>query len=140
MNRVAPETFCVHVPFRIRMRGGRKVIEMPEGASSPRQTVDNTLVKALARAFRWKRMLESGEFTTIAELAAKEGLAVSYMARVLRTAQLAPTIVEVIMAGMQPAEMTLADLLDPFPALWSEQIAYVGLDKCKRCSDHTLAA
>jgi len=47
---------------------------MPEGAAQSRRTV-NTLVKALARAFRWKRVLESGEFTTIAELAEHEGIA-----------------------------------------------------------------
>ena len=51
---------------------------------------DNTLVKALARAFRWKRMLESGEYATIAELAEREGIAPSYMTRVLRLALLAP--------------------------------------------------
>jgi hypothetical protein len=42
------------------------------GATQPRKT-DNTLIKALGRAFRWKRMLESGEFATIAELAEREG-------------------------------------------------------------------
>ena len=129
MSRAGPETLTVHVPFTLRQRGGRKVMVMPDGVPDPRPQVDNTMVKALARAFRWKRMLESGEFTTIAELAAKEGLAVSYLARVLRLVLLAPDIVETIVAGTQPAEMTLADLLDPFPALWSEQIAYVGLNK-----------
>jgi hypothetical protein len=73
----------LHVPFRIVKRGGRKEMQMPEGATQPRRT-DNTLVKALARAFRWKRMLESGEFATIAELAEREGIAPSYMTRVLR--------------------------------------------------------
>ena len=67
-------------------------------------------------------MLESGEFTTIAELAAKEGLAVSYLARVLRMAPLAPEIVEAIVVGRQPSEMTLAHLLEPFPAVWGNQL------------------
>ena len=58
------------------------------------RSTDNTLVKALARAFRWKRMLESGEFATIAELAEREGIAQSYMTRVLRLTLLAPDIVE----------------------------------------------
>jgi len=60
--------------FRVVKRGGRKEMQMPEGAAQSRRTV-NTLVKALARAFRWKRVLESGEFTTIAELAEHEGIA-----------------------------------------------------------------
>ena len=123
MSRMIPETLTVYVPFRIRKRGGRKVMVMPSETSAARQTVDNTMVKALARAFRWKRMLESGEFTTIAELAAKEGLAVSYLARVLRLVQLAPEIVEAIVAGRQPSEMTLAALLEPFPAVWENQLS-----------------
>ena len=78
-----PETVTIHVPFRIVKRGGRKEMQMPDGAALPRST-DSTLVKALARAFRWKRMLESGEFATIGELAEREGIAVSYLTRVLR--------------------------------------------------------
>jgi hypothetical protein len=63
-----PETVTLHVPFRVVKRGGRKEAQRPEGATQPRRA-DNTLVKALARAVRWKRMLESGAFATIAELA-----------------------------------------------------------------------
>ena len=91
-----PETVTLHVPFRVVKRGGRKEMQLPEGAAQPRRT-DSTLVKALARAFRWKRMLESGEFTTIAELAEREGIAPSYMTRVLRLTLLAPDIVEAIL-------------------------------------------
>ena len=127
MSRAAPETLTVHVPFTLRLRGGRKVIVIPEGAPDPRPQVNNTMVKALARAFRWKRMLESGEFTTIAELAAKEGLAVSYLARVLRLVLLAPDIVEAIVARTQPSEMTLAHLLEPFPAVWQGQLGRLEL-------------
>ena len=123
---MAPETFCVHVPFRIRMRGGRKVIEMPDGASPPRQTVDNTLVKALARAFRWKRMLESGEFTTIAELADHEKIVSSYLTRILRLTLLAPEIVEGIVGGRQGVEVTLAGLTERIPAAWEEQRTCAG--------------
>ena len=93
-----PDTVTLHVPFRIVKRGGRKEMQLPEGAAQPRRT-DNTLVKALARAFRWKRMLESGEFATIAELAEREGIAPSYMTRVLRLTLLAPDIVEAILDG-----------------------------------------
>jgi len=73
----------VHVPFRLVKRGGRNQMVLPVDRSIPRQT-DDTLVKALARAFRWKRMLESGEYATINELAEREGIAPSYMTRVLR--------------------------------------------------------
>ena len=115
-----PDTVTLHVPFRVVKRGGRKEMQLPEGAAQPRRT-DSTLVKALARAFHWKRMLESGEFTTIAELAEREGIAPSYMMRVLRLTLLAPEIVEAILDGKQAPEVTLARLLEPFPVEWEEQ-------------------
>jgi hypothetical protein len=119
-----PETVTIHVPFRIVKRGGRKEMQMPEGAAQPRRA-DSTLVKALARAFRWKRMLESGEFATIAELAEREGIASSYLTRVLRLTLLAPDLVEAILDGKQGPEVTLANAMEPFPTTWSEQRAYL---------------
>jgi hypothetical protein len=116
-----PETVALHVPFRVVKRGGRKEMQLPEGAAQPRRT-DNTLVKALARAFRWKRMLESGEVTTIAELAEREGIAPSYMTRVLRLTLLAPDIIEGILDGKQGPEVTLARVLEPFPSEWGQQL------------------
>jgi len=86
-----------------------------------RPRADGTLVKALGRAFRWKRMLESGEFATVKELAEHEKLGFSYMTRVLRLSLLAPDIVEAILGGVQPPELTLAALLEPFPAEWDGQ-------------------
>ena len=121
-----PETMTLHVPFRIVKRGGRKEMQLPEGAvHSPR--TDNTLVKALARAFRWKRMLESGEFATIAELAEREEIAPSYMTRVLRLTLLAPDIVEAILDGKQGPEVTLAKVLEPFPLTWQHQALHFSL-------------
>ena len=117
-----PETMTLHVPFRVVKRGGRKEIQMPEGATKPRQT-HNTLVKALARAFRWKNMLESGEFATIAELAEREGIAPSYMTRVLRLTLLSPDIVEAILDGRQGPEVTLAKVLEPLPSEWGQQLS-----------------
>lgn len=115
-----PETVTIHVPFRVVKRGGRKEMQMPKGATESRRT-DSALIKALARAFRWKCMLESGEFTTIAELAEREGIAPSYMTRVLRLTLLAPDIVEAILDGKQEPEVTLARLLEPVPVEWSQQ-------------------
>ena len=115
-----PETVTVHIPFRLVKRGGRKEMQMPDGASN-QSKMDNTLVKALARAFRWKRMLESGEFTTITELAKYENLALTYLTRVLRLSLLAPDIVEAILDGRQSPEMTLAALLERFQMEWNLQ-------------------
>ena len=95
-------------------------MQLPEGAAKTWRT-DNTLVKALARAFRWKRILESGEFATNAERAEREGIAPSYITRVLRLTLLAPNIVEAILEGKQGPEMTLAQVLKPFPTEWPQQ-------------------
>ncbi len=116
-----PETVTLHVPFRIVKRGGRKEMRLPDGAAQPSRT-DNTLVKALARAFRWKRMLESGEFATIAELAEREGIAAPYLTRTMRLAQLAPDLVETILDGRQPRDLTLEALRGQIPEDWSKQV------------------
>ena len=128
MNRSTPipETVTLHVPFRIVKRGGKKEMQLPEGATQSQRT-DSTLVKALARAFRWKRMLESGEYATIAELAEREGIAPSYMTRVLRLTLLAPDIVEAILDGKQGPEVTLAQVLEPFPLTWQHQALHFSL-------------
>ena len=122
MNRATPipDTVTLHVPFRIVKRGGRKEMHLPADAPQQRKT-DNTLVKALARAFRWKRMLETGEFATIAELAERDGIAPSYLTRVLRVTLLAPDIVEAILGGRQRPEVTMARVLEPFLAEWEAQ-------------------
>jgi hypothetical protein len=126
MTRGKPvsETVTLHVPFRVVKHGGRKEMQLTEGAVEARKT-DSTLVKALARAFRWKRMLESGEFASISELAEREGIAFTYMARVLRLSLLAPDIVEAILDGRQRPEVMLAYVLEPLSIIWSEQRAYL---------------
>ncbi|WP_298566087.1 hypothetical protein [uncultured Aliiroseovarius sp.] len=120
------DTVTLHVPFRVVKRGGRKEMQLPDCIKQPRRT-DSTLVKALARAYRWKRMLESGEFATIAELAEREGIAPSYMTRVLRLSLLAPDIVEAILDGRRGLDVTLSQGLEPFPLAWKRQASYFSL-------------
>jgi hypothetical protein len=122
MNEIAPiqDVVALHVPFRVVKRGGRKEIRPPEGAPQTRRS-DSTLVKALGRAFRWKQLLESGDFAAIGELAEHERIAHSYMTRVLRLTLLAPDLVEAILDGTQGPGMTLPRLLEPFPSDWAAQ-------------------
>ncbi len=138
MTRVLPETLTVQVPFVIRKRGGRKEIIVPEGAAPPRLRPDNSVVKALARAFRWKRMIDSGAFATIGDLAAKEKVAPSYMTRVIRLTLLAPEIVEGIVEGR--CLLGLAELLEPFPAEWKEQRSQLGSGLIDHIQKMTMAA
>lgn len=119
-------SITVRVPMAFAKRGGRKLVISPDGVStvaSARPRVDNTMVKALARAFRWRKLLEVGVFATIEEIAAAEKINPSYISRVLRLTLLAPGIVEAILDGRQPPEMTLAVLMEPFPVGWQEQVA-----------------
>ena len=72
------------------------------------------MVKAIARAFRWREMLENGNYATIAEIAAAEKINETYVGRVLRLTLLAPDIVEAILNGRQPAGLQLDLLLGGF--------------------------
>ena len=92
-----------------------------------RRHVDNAMVKATARAFRWRDMLESGEYATIREIAHAEEINETYVGRVLRLTLLAPDIVAAILNGRQPAETTLAVLMRPFLVGWGEQQAKMSL-------------
>jgi hypothetical protein len=101
---VAAQLLTVRVPLALRKRrGGRKPVVTPGGMAHRGTTAaDTTLVKAPARAFRWRRMMEPGRFGTIAELAAAEKINSSYVSRVLRLTLLAPDIVAAILDGRQP--------------------------------------
>jgi hypothetical protein len=116
------ETITVHIPLTFRKRGGRKLVVTPDGAEwAPRPRVDNAMVKALARAFRWRRMLDTGMHATLEDLAMAKGAAPSYVSRVLRLTLLAPELVEAILDGRQAAELQLDDLLEGFPLEWGKQ-------------------
>jgi hypothetical protein len=116
-------TLTIRVPLTLRKRGGRKQVVTPEGAcwGQPRPRVDNTMVKAIARAHRWKRLMESGRFAAVTELAEAEKINQSYLCRVLRLTLLAPDIVEAILDGRQPAGLQMDDLLKPMPLEWVVQ-------------------
>ena len=118
------QNVTVTVPFAIRKRGGRKLVITPDGtmaAPMPRSRVDSALLKALARGFRWRKLLETEEFTTIEEIADAENINPSYVSRVLRMTLLAPEIVEAILAGKQSEGLTMAKAMLPFPVEWRSQ-------------------
>jgi hypothetical protein len=122
-------TITVRVPFAIKKRGGRKIVVAPDGSvlpGAPRQartTSDPALLKALARAFRWRRMLEDGRYASVSDIARAEKIDRTYAGDILRLTLLAPEIVEAIVEGRQPAEMTLPVLMKPFALEWVGQSA-----------------
>jgi hypothetical protein len=119
------QTTTVTVPFTIRRRGGKKLVITPDGTAAtpaPRARVDSALLKALARGFRWRKLLETGDFSTIEEIAEAENINPSYVSRVLRMTLLAPEIVEAILSGRQPEGLTMARAMQPFPWEWQRQV------------------
>src|SRR6266403_3165362 len=116
-------TVTVHIPVTFRQRAGRKQILSPSGTAPWSRTprVDTALLKAVVRAYRWREMLESGEYSSAAELAKAENVNDSYLSRVLRLTLLAPEIVEAIVAGQQPSTLQVNDLLKPLPLDWQRQ-------------------
>jgi hypothetical protein len=80
-------------------------------------------VKALARAFRYQRLLDEGRYASISEMAAAERIERGYLGSLLRLMLLAPAIVEAILDGRQPPKLGLPWLMEPFPAEWNRQLA-----------------
>ena len=100
----------------------------PEGAAAPapKPTRDETLVKALVRAHRWRRRIESGQARSITDLAEHEGVTDAYVCRLLPLTCLAPDIVEGILDGRQPKGLRLAEMLGNGPLSWEEQLRTLG--------------
>jgi hypothetical protein len=114
----------VQVPLAIRRRPGRKTVVVsvaaPGGAAVQART-EPALVKALARAFRYQRLLDEGRYASISEMAAAERIERGYLGSLLRLTLLAPDIVEAILDGRQLEGLGLLQLFDSFPAYWVEQ-------------------
>ena len=107
-------TMLVRIPISLHCTGGRKRVVIPAEVSSwspPQRRVDNTMVKALVRAHRWRNMLETNLFSSVRELAKSERINESYLCRVLRLTLLSPAITEEILNGQQPKELELMRML-----------------------------
>jgi hypothetical protein len=117
------DILTISIPIRLQRRGGRKLIVTPQGmaAPAPKARRDETLVKALVRAHRWRRRIESGLAKSITDLAEQEGVTDAYVCRLLPLTCLAPDIVEAILNGRQPKGLRLAEMLGNGPIAWEEQ-------------------
>ena len=114
--------------MRFQRRGGRKRIVAPDGSEivpNSKPQPDGTLVKALARAWRWQRQLDEEVHTSVSDIGEAEGISKSYVSRILRLALLAPDIVDAILAGRTDQSMILERLERPLPASWTEQRAMI---------------
>jgi hypothetical protein len=128
-NRFDGSTLIVRIPMRFQRRGGRKRIVAPDGSAivlSSKPQPDGTLVKALARAWRWQGMLDEGIYATVSEIGDAENISKSYISRILRLALLAPDIVEAILDGQADQALMLEQLERPLPTRWEEQRDHLG--------------
>ncbi len=117
-------SITVRVPLAIRPRPGREKLVVPvrdNGEAALPTRADPALVKALARAFRYQRLLDEGRYASISEMATGERIERGYLGTLLRLTLLAPDIVEAILDGRQPAELGLPTLMEPFPLEWDVQ-------------------
>lgn len=117
-------TVTVHIPWRLKKRGGRKLVLAPDGSqvaptNAPR--IENAMIKVLVRAFRWRKLLDSGAYASVSELALAEGVDPSYLGRALRLTLLAPDIVEAILDDRLPEGVGVAEIMRPLTAEWGEQ-------------------
>jgi hypothetical protein len=127
-SRLDGTALVVRIPMRFQRRGGRKRIVAPDGSEivpTSKPQPDGTLVKALARAWRWQRMLDDGVYATVSEIAQAESIGKSYVSRILRLALLAPDIVEAILEGRADQPLMLEQLARPLPMEWCEQGAFL---------------
>jgi len=121
----------IDIPMSFRRRSGRKEVVLPPGAvatSAVPARPPTPLAIALARAFRWQEMIESGAAKSNSDLARRLKLDQSYIARTIRLASLAPGIIETILDGQEPDGLSLWGLRRDVPLLWQEQKELLGLE------------
>ena len=119
-------TTTTEIAMNFYRRGVKTIIIKPDGSRALERKeakVDNSMVKAVARGFRWQRLMLDGTYNTIYDIAEKEKLSPSFVSRVARLATLSPKVVDTILEGKHPTALTMKDLLKPFPPEWALQEA-----------------
>lgn len=117
-----PVTLRVHIPLTLRNRGGRpRILPPKEIEVAMDRGQDARLLRAIGRAWDWRRRLERGDITTIAALAREEGISDRYVSRVIRLAWLSPTVLERLVLRREPTVLSIFDLCGVAELPWVEQ-------------------
>ena len=117
-----PETLRVHIPLTLRNRGGRpRILPPKEIEVAMDRGQDARLLRAIGRAWDWRRRLERGDVNTIADLAREEGISDRYVSRVIRLAWLSPTVLERLVLRREPTVLSIFDLCGVAEMPWAEQ-------------------
>jgi hypothetical protein len=117
-----PETLRVHIPLTLRNRGGRpRILPPKEIEVAMDRGQDARLLRAIGRAWDWRRKLEGGDVTTIADLAREEGISDRYVSRVIRLAWLSPSVLERLVLRREPTVLSIFDLCGVAEMPWVKQ-------------------
>ncbi|MEO5347865.1 MAG: hypothetical protein H7834_16025 [Magnetococcus sp. YQC-9] len=119
----------IFIPVQFKRRGGRKMIVAPDGVIGMRAERDETMIQAMAKAWKWCRMLDRKEVLSISEIALREKVGATYASRIYALSLLAPDIVEAILDGRQPVGLSLRELAKGIPLAWDEQREKFGFAK-----------
>lgn len=119
-------TLTVRVPITFRRPSGRKVLLTPGGVTANpvmtiRATENTAIVRALARAFRWRKLIETSVHATVQDIAKAEGINPSYVSRVLRLTLVAPSVIEFLLSHPTEFELCLDRFMRPLPNEWAAQ-------------------
>jgi hypothetical protein len=120
-----PSTITIHVPLKFVVRGGRKTVIGLAPHAAPWTRFDDSIAKALARAYRWKQQLEDGTYATMGDLAKAERINESYVTRLIRLNLLAPDVVEAALNGQ--TQLTVQELTRPISKVWKDQKSVFGV-------------
>lgn len=129
---IANDTVDIFIPAEVKKRGGTAMIITPKNAHQEdrQKSFDDTMLKSIARAYKWKMMLEQGHIASLADIARREKLSTGFVSKIFNLNFLSPKIVERILKGTQPRTLKLQDIVtDDIPDFWQEQWEKWGFDK-----------
>lgn len=122
----APTSMRMFIPLTIRKRNGRpKIVPPADVVPDTGGGVDPHVLKAIAKAWSWRRKMESGEAATIQDIAVSEGISDRYVGRMLRLAYLAPAVLDRLLIMRVPPSASIKDMAAAAELAWAAQVAVV---------------
>ena len=119
-------TIRVVIPLAVRRKNGRpKIMPTTDHAPTEARVQDAHVLRAIARAWNWRRRLERGEASTIADIAMTEKVTDRFVSRMMRLAYLAPDVLEKLLIHRIPPALALNDLMAIADLPWPEQMEAV---------------
>ena len=132
VNRIANDTVDIFIPAEIKKRGGTAMIITPKNTNQQdrQRSFDDTMLKSIAKAYKWKMMVEQGYVSSLADISRREKLSTGFVSKIFNLNFLSPKIVDRILSGTQPRNLKLQDIVtDDIPEFWQEQWEKWGFDK-----------